>query len=806
MSFIGSCYVTHDEKRALIRIGNKKIERIFKYELDKERFFTARFINKATGKNWSANKYREFCIAVKKGKQEVEIENNWDEPKGHLKYESYKVTDLKDGGKRLKVTIRSTQIPIRLHLYQEIYPDCPWTRRWIGVENNGAEPVIISRYDPEILGIPSGLKGFYFSSWRWGSHSFVKDFSGPAGCGVHSVNIKDRVIEAPTVPTDSPLVITDQSEDNFLWFFPEVPIKSVIVREDPRPQLYTSTPWGQIISPGKIVDFSARVVVGMGTGKHQEGFAEFRSYLEKWVIKGNMDYTKAMLVYNTWYGLGLSDTEPSQKSCIKQIDICAELGFDIYVLDAGWHTNLGDWLADPKKFPKGLKVVADYCHQKGLKFGLWVDSRSASDCSDVYRKHPKWAHRRCDGSAFEDSFDGHRMIVMCLGSGYGDYLKKRFVQIANELKLDCLKVDNVCIMSYHNYWSECYATDHNHLAGMSHRTVWDKWTEIMEAVKAARPGIIIESIPSGLSLLDKHHVVWSADYQYRPDWAKEAYFYRALNYHMAYTHPIACIHQGWPSTECADLHLLDLMCASTIGGNIQCGVTGKIERATDEQKAILKKWINWRKANKKYLAVYQHLLEDTPPIPIETCIDDSLMLSVTSRWEPAGIDGFAHLLSDGGWIFLFNPGQASEFYSLTLNLSDYGITDFSAVLNSAGFDHSPTNNTLTINGVLPQGKYLKSWVQTSYPMCIKKIDSEIRAVDWDSRAKELTITTAGMKNQYTAYLTTGGLGRPKVCKNCKVTDYDSGTDTLAISYTFAGAIAGGLQGSLDIRLCWAGKL
>src|SRR4029077_14943789 len=26
-----------------------------------------------------------------------------------------------------------------------------------------------------------------------------------------------------------------------------------------------------------------------------------------------------------------------------------------------------------QKFPHGLAVVADYAHQKGLKFGLWVD-------------------------------------------------------------------------------------------------------------------------------------------------------------------------------------------------------------------------------------------------------------------------------------------------------------------------------------------------------------------------------------------------------------------------------------------------
>jgi len=34
---------------------------------------------------------------------------------------------------------------------------------------------------------------------------------------------------------------------------------------------------------------------------------------------------------------------------------------------------VGDWVADPAKFPEGLAALADEAHRKGLKFGLWVD-------------------------------------------------------------------------------------------------------------------------------------------------------------------------------------------------------------------------------------------------------------------------------------------------------------------------------------------------------------------------------------------------------------------------------------------------
>jgi len=796
-----NCYVVHDGNKKQIRIGNERIERVFQYDLKKERFFTSQFRNKTTGQNWSVSESREFRISIKRGEHTIGIGNYYEEPEGSLKFEDLTIEELKDGGKKLKITIKSTRAPVRVHLYQEIHPECDWTRRWIGVENNGTEPLIVTEYDPEIIGIPSGLKGFYFNSWRWGSRSFVKDNLSYAGTGVHSISIRGRVVKPPTIPTDSPLVVGEENGDKkeFLWFFPEVPIKSVVIRDDPHPQLYTMNPWGENVPSEKTINFSAGVVVGIGTGKYYEGFKSFRSYLEKWVVKGNMDYTKAMLVYNTWYGLGSSDTEPNEKSCLKQIDTCAELGLDMYVLDAGWHTHFGDWDVDKSKFPDGLKMISDYCHKRGLKFGLWIDCRSACKCSRVYKSHPEWGHKRPDGTLYDDRFSEHGLVAMCLSSGYGEHLKKRFVKIAKDLKLDCLKVDNVCLLSYHDYWTECYAADHHHMPGASHKSTWDKWVEIIDAVKAARPEIIIESIPSGLSLLDKHHIVWMSDYQYRPDWMKEAYYCRALNYHMAYTHPPATIHQGWASTECTDLHTLDYLCASTLGSNVQCGVTGRIELATEVQKAVLKKWINWHKSNKKYLGVYQHLFEDIPPIPLELITDDGLMHSLAHHWRPSYIDGFAHLLNDGGWIFLFNPTNETKSVSFMLSLSDYGIYKFSAVSDFASFDYFPDGNILKLNQTLLPGTYSQSWIQVGYPICIKKIETKIVDVNWNKENKEFTLSTIGKDGKYNVLLTTGGLGRPTAYENCVVTGYEQSTDTLTITYHLVGGMADGSQDLIRLR-------
>jgi len=52
-----------------------------------------------------------------------------------------------------------------------------------------------------------------------------------------------------------------------------------------------------------------------------------------------------------------------------------DAGYTYLVLDDGWmareRDSAGNLVPDPKKFPNGMKVVADYVHSKGLKFGLY---------------------------------------------------------------------------------------------------------------------------------------------------------------------------------------------------------------------------------------------------------------------------------------------------------------------------------------------------------------------------------------------------------------------------------------------------
>jgi alpha-galactosidase len=57
----------------------------------------------------------------------------------------------------------------------------------------------------------------------------------------------------------------------------------------------------------------------------------------------------------------------------------AAKGYNYVNLDDCWQVSrdeTGKIVADPAKFPSGIAALADFMHQKGLKFGLYSDAGS----------------------------------------------------------------------------------------------------------------------------------------------------------------------------------------------------------------------------------------------------------------------------------------------------------------------------------------------------------------------------------------------------------------------------------------------
>ena len=69
---------------------------------------------------------------------------------------------------------------------------------------------------------------------------------------------------------------------------------------------------------------------------------------------------------------------------------------EIFQIDDGWQTAVGDWKIDPVKFPVpanekgGLAAIVDEVHKAGMKAGLWLAPFCVGSDAEVLRDNPEW--------------------------------------------------------------------------------------------------------------------------------------------------------------------------------------------------------------------------------------------------------------------------------------------------------------------------------------------------------------------------------------------------------------------------------
>ncbi|MBR2612778.1 MAG: alpha-galactosidase [Clostridia bacterium] len=109
----------------------------------------------------------------------------------------------------------------------------------------------------------------------------------------------------------------------------------------------------------------------------------------------NKTYPRKTLpvIYNSWMhcfdDLDIDDLK-------RQADTAQAMGFEAYMIDAGWFGNgdnwsrcVGDWEENLTSGPCGrLAELSAYVRERGMVFGLWFEPERASGASRSVREHP----------------------------------------------------------------------------------------------------------------------------------------------------------------------------------------------------------------------------------------------------------------------------------------------------------------------------------------------------------------------------------------------------------------------------------
>ena len=100
---------------------------------------------------------------------------------------------------------------------------------------------------------------------------------------------------------------------------------------------------------------------------------------------------------NSWEGAYFTFTT---ETLLRMIDDAAGMGLEMFVLDDGWfakdyprngdNAGLGDWEVNTDKLPEGIDYVASYAHDKGLRFGIWIEPEMVNPQSNLAHNHPEW--------------------------------------------------------------------------------------------------------------------------------------------------------------------------------------------------------------------------------------------------------------------------------------------------------------------------------------------------------------------------------------------------------------------------------
>ena len=147
------------------------------------------------------------------------------------------------------------------------------------------------------------------------------------------------------------------------------------------------------LDPGESFQTPEAVLIFSDQGLDKMSDTYHRLYRQH-LMRDPWRHQERPIVLNNWEATYFAFDEDK---LLNLADSAKDLGVEVLVLDDGWfghrdndRSSLGDWNVNLAKLPHGISGLAQKVHEKGLKFGLWVEPEMVSPDSDLYR--PRLRH------------------------------------------------------------------------------------------------------------------------------------------------------------------------------------------------------------------------------------------------------------------------------------------------------------------------------------------------------------------------------------------------------------------------------
>ena len=148
--------------------------------------------------------------------------------------------------------------------------------------------------------------------------------------------------------------------------------------------------------------------------------------------------------WTSWYNYY---TKISEDVILKNLSALASnhIPIDIFQIDDGFQTAVGDWLSLKPSFPRGMGFIAREIRSHGYLPGLWLAPFTCEKKSKLFQEHPGWILRdnrgRMVSAGFNPSWSGTFYGLNLYHPGVRDYLKQVFDTVLGDWSFELVKLD-----------------------------------------------------------------------------------------------------------------------------------------------------------------------------------------------------------------------------------------------------------------------------------------------------------------------------------------------------------------------------
>lgn len=190
------------------------------------------------------------------------------------------------------------------------------------------------------------------------------------------------------------------------------------------------------------------------------------------------------IAWDSW-GYEAKITEDKLK---QEADQAAKLGVELFTVDLGWAQRMGDWEADPEKFPSGLRAFSDYVHSLGMKFGLHFVISEAMKDSAVLKQNPDWTS--------STNYNYHGAQSLCLAhKPVQDWVIAQGVKLIRDNNVDWVLQDGQTMVK------TCTKRSHSHDYRNSNFAGDEGLQRVLTEIQRQTPGVVWENCANGGNMM-----------------------------------------------------------------------------------------------------------------------------------------------------------------------------------------------------------------------------------------------------------------------------------------------------------------